>query len=161
MTRVRASVFIDAPSEAVWEVLADLEGISRWNPGVADSRLTSERVSGEGATRHCDLQNPRGYLEERAFDWHDHEGYSIDVTASNFPLKRNVVEFSIHPESDGTRAIVMVDYVLKYGPIGALVDVFMVRRQYRRGFNNLLSGLKYHIETGEIVGDRVPSVAPA
>jgi uncharacterized protein YndB with AHSA1/START domain len=161
MSRVTASVYIDAPSEAVWEVLADLGGISRWNPGVAESRLTSEQANGEGATRHCDLQNPRGYLEERAFNWRDHEGYSIDVTASNFPLKRSVVEFSIHPESDGTRAIVMVDYALKYGPLGVLADALLVRRKYRRGFDNLLAGLKYHIETGEVVGDRVPSVAPA
>ncbi len=161
MSRVRASVYIDAPSEAVWKVLADLGGISRWNPGVADSRVTSEVADCEGATRHCDLQNPQGYLEERVFDWRDGEGYSIDVTESNFPLKRNTVEFSLHPESAGTRAIVSVDYALKYGPIGLLADALLVRRRYRRGFDNLLAGLKYHIETGEIVGDRVPSVAPA
>jgi uncharacterized protein YndB with AHSA1/START domain len=159
MSKVSTSVYIDAPSEAVWEVLADLGGISRWNPGVAQSRVTSERADGEGATRHCDLQNPRGYLEERAFNWRDGEGYSIDVTKSNFPIKRNVVDFSIHPESDGTRAIVSVDYELRYGPIGVLADALLVRRQYRRGFNDLLAGLKYYVETGEVVDDWVPSVS--
>lgn len=159
MSRVSTSVYIDAPAEAVWAVLADLGGISRWNPGVAQSRVTSDQLEGEGATRHCELQNPRGYLEERAINWRDGEGYSIDLTDSSFPIKRNRVDFSIHPESDGTRAIVSVDYTLKYGPIGVVIDTLLVGRRYRRGFDDLLAGLKYHIETGKIVEDRVPSVS--
>ena len=146
---------IDAPREKVWEVLADLGGIYKWNPGVSHSRSTSESTGGEGATRHCDLASPKGYLEERAFDWREGEGFKIDVYESDLPIKRNVVEFTVRSDGDGAIVSVAPDYELKFGPIGALLDRLVAGRQLRKGMDNLLSGLKYHVETGELVGDTV------
>ena len=156
MTQVATELHIDAPKEKVWEVLADLGGIDKWNPGVARSRWTSEQRQGIGASRHCDLQNPSGTLEERAIEWREGEGYTIDVYESSLPLK-NTVEFAIKPEGAGTRASVTVDYRLKYGPVGALLDVLFVRRQIQKGFDRLVAGLKYHVETGDPVDDKVPT----
>ncbi len=148
---------IDAPREKVWEVLADLGGIHKWNPGVSHSHSTSESSGGEGATRHCDLSNPSGYLEERAFDWREGEGFKIDIFESSFPIERNVVEFTLRADGDGTIVTVTPDYRLKFGPIGALLDRLILGRQLRKGMGNLLAGLKYHVETGELVGDAVPA----
>ena len=148
---------INAPKEKVWGVLADLGGIYKWNPGVSHSRSTSEASGGEGATRHCDLANPKGYLEERAFDWREGEGFKIDIYESSFPIERNVVEFSLRADGDGTIVSVSPDYQLKFGPIGALIDKLVAGRQLRKGMENLLAGLKYHVETGELVGDSVPA----
>ena len=78
---------IDAPRERVWEVLAEIGSIERWNPGVKRSFATSPKPGGEGATRHCDLQRasgrPAGHLEERAFDWRELEGFRIEITESS------------------------------------------------------------------------------
>lgn len=152
---------IDAPREKVWEVLADLGGIYKWNPGVSHSRSTSESGGGEGATRHCDLVSPKGYLEERAFDWREGEGFKIDVYESNLPIKRNVVEFALRSDEDGTIVSVAPDYELKFGPIGALLDRLVAGRKLRKGMDNLLAGLKYHVETGELVGDTVSTSVSA
>ncbi len=156
MTQLTTEVHIDAPKEKVWEVLANLGDIYKWNPGVASSHWTSEQKQGVGASRHCDLQNPSGTLEERAIEWREGEGYTIDVYESSLPLK-NTVEFAIKPEGAGTRVYVTVDYRLKYGPVGALLDVLFVRRQMQKGFDHLLAGLKYHVETGDPVDDKVPT----
>ena len=156
MTLLTAEVHIDAPKEKVWEVLANLGDIYKWNPGVARSNWTSDQKQGVGASRHCDLQNPSGTLEERAIEWREGEGYKIDVYESSLPLK-NTVEFAIEPEGAGTRAYVTVDYRLKFGPVGALLDVLFVRRQMQKGFDQLLAGLKYHVETGKPVDDKVPA----
>ncbi|MCH8009620.1 MAG: SRPBCC family protein, partial [Chloroflexi bacterium] len=82
---VTSSVNIDAPPDKVWSVLADLGSIYKWNPGVAKSHTTSELTQGEGATRHCDLDD-KNYLEERAFDWREGESFKIDVFESTLPL---------------------------------------------------------------------------
>ena len=148
---------IDAPKEKVWDVLADLGGIYKWNPGVSHSSSTSESSGGEGATRHCDLQNPSGYLEERAFDWREGEGYKIDIFESSFPIERNVIEFTVRADGDGTIVTVAPDYRLKFGPIGTLIDKLAAGRQLRKGMENLLAGLKYHVETGDLVGDALPA----
>ncbi len=157
---VNSTTWIDAPVETVWSVLADLGSIYKWNPGVAASQSTSEAAQGEGATRHCDLDD-KNYLEERAFDWREGEGYKIDVTETSMPLKSNIVTFSIAPEGDGTRVNVTADYVLKFGLIGAIMDALFAKRQAQQGFDDMMAGLKHHVETGELVGDAVPALASA
>ncbi len=39
------------------------------------------------------------------------------------------------------------------------MDRLAFNRQFRKGMKGLLEGLKYHVETGEEVGDRVPTLA--
>ena len=146
---------IDAPPDKVWSVLADLGSIYKWNPGVAKSHTTSELTQGEGATRHCDLDD-KNYLEERAFDWREGESFKIDVFESSMPLESNIVSFQIAPAGDATRVSVTADYKLKFGPIGALMDVLFGKRMLQRGFDDMMAGLKHHIETGELIGDSVP-----
>ena len=160
MTRFSTQVKINAPKEKVWAVLADLGNIHKWNPGVSHSYSTSADTEGEGAMRHCELQNAKGasigYLEERAFDWRDGEGFTIDVYESNLPLKRNHVRFDLEPNADGTLVTITPDYALKFGPLGALADLLIGRRQLKKGMADMAAGLKYHVETGELVGKSVP-----
>ena len=161
---VTSSTNIDAPADKVWSVLADLGSIYKWNPGVTHSHSTSDATQGEGATRHCDLDE-KNYLEERAFDWREGEGYKIDVTESTMPLESNIVTFQIAPGGDGapdgagTRVSVTADYKLKFGVIGALMDMLFAKRQMQQAFDDMMAGLKHYVETGEEVGDVVPAAA--
>ena len=157
---VTSTTNIDAPPDKVWSVLADLGGIYKWNHGVAKSHMTSELTQGEGATRHCDLDD-KNYLEERAFNWREGESFKIDVFESSMPLESNIVSFRVTPAGDGTRVSVTADYKLKYGIIGTLMDVLFVKRMLQRGFDDMMAGLKYHVETGELIGDSVPEAAVA
>ena len=138
-------------------MLADLGSIYKWNPGVAHSRSTSDSTVGECAMRHCDLQRKGDYLEERAFDWRDGEGYKIDIYETNLPIKRNIVEFTLEADGEGTTVTVTPDYELKFGPIGVVMDRLFARAQLRKGMAGMLAGLKYHVESGELVGDKVPT----
>ncbi len=156
MARFTEEIRIDAPQARVWEVLADLGSIYKWNPGVSRSYSTSDDARGNGATRHCDLYGRKAYLEERAFDWREGEGYTIDIYETNLPIRRNTVQFSVDAHGDSTIVRVTPDYALKFGPLGWLLDQLLVRRQLKRGMADLLAGLKYHVETGEEVTDRVP-----
>ena len=42
-----------------------------------------------------------------------------------------------------------MDYKLKFGPVGALLDAVFVGRQARNGMAELLGGLKEYVETGK------------
>ncbi len=165
MTKFSTAIQINAPKEKVWEVLADLGGIDKWNPGVSHSYSTSPETGGEGATRHCDLQNAKGgsigYLEERAFDWRDGDGFIIDVYESNLPLKRNHVRFDLESNGDGTIVTITPDYALKFGPLGVLADLLIARRQLKKGMADMAAGLKHHIETGGLVDKSVPETSAA
>ena len=62
MGTFRTEICIDAPPGDVWAVLADIGAISRWNPGVVESHLSSAASEGKGAARHCDLGG-QNYLD--------------------------------------------------------------------------------------------------
>lgn len=155
---------IDAPREQVWAVLADIGSIHRWNPGVKASHATSAEPGGEGATRHCDLQRPGGkgvgYLEERAFDWREGEGFRIEITDSNLPFRAAVISFAVESRGASTAVSASPDYELRFGPLGQLLDRIAVRRQYRAGMAQMLAGLKQYVETGVEVDDRLADSAP-
>ena len=139
-------------------VLSDLGNIYKWNPGVSYSYATSESNGGAGATRHCDVQGPiKGYLEERAFDWREGEGFKIEVYASNFPVKRIVAHFNLRDDHGDTVVEVSPEYQLKFGVLGVVMERLMFAPQFRKGMKGLLAGLKYHVETGNEVTDHVPS----
>lgn len=42
MTKVCGEILIEAKQDAAWNVLADLGGMSKWNPSVSDSYYTSD-----------------------------------------------------------------------------------------------------------------------
>lgn len=163
MSKFTTQVKINAPKHEVWKVLADIGGIYKWNPGVAHSYSTSEENSGEGATRHCDLQTTGGksfgYLEERTVDWREGEGYKIDIYDSNLPIKSNVVEFTVKADEDGTIVSVSPEYAIKYGLLGSLINRLFLHRKLQQAMEGLLAGLKYHVETGEVVANRLPKGA--
>jgi uncharacterized protein YndB with AHSA1/START domain len=142
---------IDAPKDKVWAVLADIGSIEKWSPGVTHSHSTSAEPGGEGATRHCDvgMGGKSASLEERAFEWREGEGYKIDVYESSMPMKSNVVTFALKDAGSGTTVTVSPDYKMKFGPIGAMMDTLMVRKQFEKGVEGMLSGLKQYVETGE------------
>ena len=161
MAHFSTQIRIHATKETVWEVLADFGGIYRWNPGVRYSYSTSESSHGLFATRHCELLTGDDYLDEQILEWRDGQSFKVEIYETNLPLHRNVVEFSVVAEGSGTIVTVAPDYTLKYGLLGWLMNQLVVRRKFQKGMEDLLTGLKYHIETGELVGDRVPDMAAA
>ena len=161
MAHFSNQIRINATKEEVWEVLADFGGIYRWNPGVRHSYSTSESNHGLLATRHCELLKGDDYLDENILEWRDGESFKVNIYETNLPLHRNVVEFSIESDGGGTIVTVAPEYVLKFGLLGRLMNQIVVGRKFKEGMKDLLAGLKYHIETGELVGDRVPDMAKA
>ncbi|MCH7617711.1 MAG: SRPBCC family protein [Chloroflexi bacterium] len=142
------SVRIEAPKERVWEVLSDLGSIYKWNPGITHSYTTSDAATGENAMRQCDLPDG-GFLRERAFNWNEGEGFTINVYETSLPMKESFVDFRATPEGDATVVKLKMDYKLKFGPVGALLDAVFVGRQARKGMTDLLTGLKEYVETGK------------
>jgi len=148
MGSFRTNVRIDASREQVWAVLSDLGSIYKWNPSIAHSHTTSDEATGENAMRQCDLPNG-GFLRERAFNWSEGEGYTIEVYETSLPLKESFVDFRAMSEGDGTVVKLKMDYKLKFGPVGALLDAAFAGRQARSGMAELLTGLKDYVETGK------------
>jgi len=67
------------------------------------------------------------------------------------PMKSMASEFSIRLDGKETLATMTVNFQMKFGLIGALMERLMVRRKISKQIQITLAGLKHHVETGELV----------
>jgi ligand-binding SRPBCC domain-containing protein len=147
MTRLDNAIHIDARPEDVWRVLGDLEALDAYDPGVARSRRTSPQRDGLGAARRCELE-PTGWFEERITEWRPTEALAFELSACNLPVELLRHRYTLAPEGGGTRVTQRMEYRLKYGPVGRLLDALVVRRKWDAGIRSFLAGLKDFVESG-------------
>lgn len=104
MVRVVTSTVIDAPCEAVWEVLRDFNGHDRWHPIVADSHvergLPSDKV---GCVRNFHLADG-AHLRELLLTLSDADmAFSYCLLDTPVPLLNYVAHVRLAPVTDGNR----------------------------------------------------------
>jgi len=78
MTVLENSIRIDATPERVWSVLASLDALAKYDPGISRSEIVSPTTEGPGAARRCDLA-PGGWFKERVADWRPNEALSFEL----------------------------------------------------------------------------------
>ncbi len=150
MTRITSEVLINAPKNEVWDIIADLGAIENFHPGVTKSYYTSKVKNGVGASRHCDLL-PAGSIEETATEWHEGEGYVLEVRGGEGlpPFKKAHIRLALKRDGHQTVATLSFEYTLKHGPIGKFLDVWKVRPMFRTVVPRVLAGLKQYSEAAE------------
>ena len=153
MSTIIREIWVDAPQSGVWDVLADFGNIYRFSPTVRKSYSSNDKPSGLGAERHLELsfEGSSGY--ERIIEWHDGQKMKLELYDGQGmpPWKSAIVEFSVREHNGGTMVRGAINYDMKFGPIGALMDRFMIQPQFGEAFGSQLAGLKHHVETGEEV----------
>lgn len=102
MPRVFESAILDAPVEAVWEVLRDFNGHDRWHPAVDESRTERGRSSDEiGCVRRFRLRDG-SELRERLLALSDLETtFSYCLLDTPVPLFNYVAHVRLMPVTDG------------------------------------------------------------
>ena len=149
MTQIKNEIRINASKEKVWEVLRDFGGVSKWAPTVAKSFSTTTATEGVGCERKCEIPG-FGNVSERITEWD--EGTRIKYAVEGVgPMKSMTSGFSLRREGKETLASMTVNFQMKFGIIGALMDKLMVRRKISKQLQITLAGLKHHVETGELV----------
>lgn len=153
MNTIKKTIHINAAPEKVWPVIADFPAIQTFNPSVTESYGTSTSANGIGATRHCTLTF--GAIEERIIDWQEGKSYTVEIydSAGIPPIVKNMrATVGIKAAAGGgTQASFTFNYDMAFGPIGALMNMALVKAQYAKASAGILAGLKHHVETGEEV----------
>ena len=141
MTILHHEALIAAPISRVWSVLTDLAHLDRLDPGVLRSTLVGGPPAGLGAERQCDLK-PGGWFRERVTTWVEPQELAFELYECTLPVARLRHAYVLSEEAGGTRVRQTMGYELKYGPLGQLLDVLMVRRQWDAGIKAFFQGLK-------------------
>ncbi|CAH1666472.1 SRPBCC family protein [Chelatococcus asaccharovorans] len=107
MANVTVSSIIEAPIDAVWEVIRDFDGLPGWHPRMVESVIEAGPVADRvGCVRRLTLVNG-AVLRERllALSDHDHSiRYAIEETPQ--PISNHVATLRLARVTDGERTFV-------------------------------------------------------
>lgn len=148
MTVLENSIRINSPREKVWSVLASLGALDQYDPGIRKSKVVSSQTEGLGAARQCDLL-PGGWFKEKVTEWSPNETLAFELFECTLPVRRLKHRYTLTADSGGTIVYQRMEYELKFGPLGKLMDAMMVRKKWNIGIKGFFVGLKHYVETGE------------
>jgi hypothetical protein len=104
MIKVYTSSVIDAPADAVWQVIRDFNGLPNWHPAIADSRiehgLPADKV---GCVRNFRTRDG-GTIREQLLALSDYD-YQCTYSILESPLgvQNYVATLKLTPITDGNR----------------------------------------------------------
>lgn len=153
MTVLRYEIEIDASQEKVWKLMANLGDVNKFHPFVPTSYYTTDQLSGVGSARVCEF-SPKMAIEETVVDWQDGKSLTLEIAflkGPTPPVNNMRGTLAVKAQGIGSVASMEMSYEPKFGPVGALMDTMMIRRQYDKMMPGVLKGLKHHAETGEEV----------
>ena len=136
---------IQAQDEELWSVMADFGGVYKWAPYMHKSALVGCQMTGVGTCRF--LRHVWGFiLEEVVTEWTEGKGFSFDVYRAPYPMK-NVHESWIAGRENGHATVLTrVNYEMRLGLLGRLLDWILVRHVVQREMRTGLLGLKEYVE---------------
>ena len=146
MTVVRHRLEATCPPEALWAVLSDLEAVARYNPTVREARVV-DRARGVGAVRDCALE-PKGRVVERVTVWEEGRAVGFEVVESDWPIRFMRWTTRIEPRPGGSLVTQDLEYQVKFGPVGWLLDQLVMRRKLRSTLDQVLAGFIAHAARG-------------
>ena len=147
MSELQHTITINAPPDKVWSALADLEAVQHYNPTVSRARYISSNKAGVGASRQCELK-PKGVVKERVIAWEPNQAITLELYESPWPVAFMQWRTEVKPHSSGTVVTQRMEYRVKFGMLGAVMDRLVMRRTLDRTIADVLVGLKRFVETG-------------
>ena len=149
MSLLQHEVRIAASVERVWAALADLEAVQEYNPTVKDARYTSTHREGVGVSRRCDLI-PKGWVTERVTAWEPKAALALELCEHQWPVEFMRWRTELTSDGNGTRVQQRLEYQVKFGLLGALLDRLVMRRKLDLAIGAVFDGLKRYVETGSV-----------
>ena len=113
-----------------------------------DSRTAADREFVRRLRADKDLKLG-GWFKERVADWRPNEALSFELYECTLPVRRLRHDYTLMREGGATVVRQRMEYELKFGPLGKLLDAVMVRRKWNAGIKGFLSGLKRYAEVDQ------------
>ncbi len=153
MSTAKLTRTINAPASKIWTVLSDFSNIQIFHPNVQDVDQLGEVDRGLGAARRCNFYGG-GSAVEKIISWDDErQFFTCTVTEIAAPILDVTAGMGVKKiDSQRSEVHIEMNYVPKWGILGKIMDVLMLRMAMRHTFNKVLKGLQLHVETGQLIG---------
>jgi ribosome-associated toxin RatA of RatAB toxin-antitoxin module len=146
MGKLVNDVTINASTDKVWSILTDLELLDNIDPTVKKATLISENKTGLEAKRKVFMQDGKNWFDEKITVFKPNEELVYQLTDCSFPIKGLKHTYSFQSIGNQTTVQQVMEYTVKFGILGVLMDKMMIGKQFNAGINKFLNGLKTYAE---------------
>ena len=146
MATIHNEITINASVEKVWAILTDLELLEQYDPTVKKSTLVSNEKTGLGAKRKVLMLDGKNWFDEKVTVFKVNEALTYQLTDCSFPIKGLQHSYSFEKIGNQTKVKQVMEYTVKFGLLGKLLDAMMIRKQSDTGIKKFFSGLKSYAE---------------
>jgi ribosome-associated toxin RatA of RatAB toxin-antitoxin module len=146
MTRLSHEISILAPIEKIWTALAEVENLEKFDPTVKSSVALSTSKSGQGSRRKVNMKDGKNWFEETITVSHPNEALTYELTACTFPIHQLRHSYTFEQSGPVTRVKQVMEYRVKFGLLGKIMDLLMIRKQTSKGIRQFMAGLKQYGE---------------
>ena len=146
MTKLHNEIIINAPVEKIWKILANLTELQNYDPTVLKSTITSVNTDGLNASRKVDMKDGKHWFKEKMTVCKANESLTYELTDCNFPIDGLQHSYSFERIGNQTKVSQEMEYDVKWGFLGKLMDKLMIRKQTDGGIKKFFVGLKEYAE---------------
>lgn len=146
MTTLYNRITVNASVQELWAVLSDLEELDKYDPTVKTATIISTQRTGLNAARKVLMSDGKNWFEEKITEFEPSRSLCYQLTDCSFPLKRLRHSYRFKPTPSGTELEQVMEYTVKFGLLGKVLDRLMIRKQTSAGIQKFFSGLKAHVE---------------
>lgn len=146
MATIRNEITVNASIERIWAMLTDLELLEKYDPTVKKSTIVSKEKTGVGAKRKVLMLDGKNWFDEKVTVFKPNEALTYQLTDCSFPIKGLKHSYTFEPSGHQTKVKQVMEYTVKFGLFGKLLDRLMIRKQSDAGIKKFFSGLKSYAE---------------
>ena len=147
MTTLHNEILIVASIDKVWEALTQIEMLEKFDPTVLRSVATTATKSGLGAKRKVTMRDGKNWFEEEVTAFHPKQGLGYSLKACSFPINDLRHTYIIASINETVRVQQTMEYTVKWGILGRIMDALMIKGQTDKGIKMFLAGLKSYLES--------------
>ena len=146
MGKLVNDITVNAPIDKIWSILTDLELLDKTDPTVKKATLISSNKTGLEAKRKVLMQDGKNWFDEKITVFKPNEELVYQLTDCSFPIKGLKHTYSFQKIGNQTKVQQEMEYTVKFGVLGILLDKMMIGKQFNSGINKFLNGLKTYAE---------------
>lgn len=146
MATIYNEILIDAPIDKIWTVLATPDLLEKYDPTIRKSSVISKLTTGCGAKRKIEMMDGKNWFEEVLTVSNQNESLTYELTACSFPIHNLKHTYGFRRLKDQTKVFQIMEYTVKFGLLGKLMDLVLIRKQSDAGIKKFFAGLKNYVE---------------
>ncbi len=147
MATLHNEITVNVSIDKVWAMLTDLELLEKYDPTVKKSTLVSSDKTGIGAKRKVLMLDGKNWFDEKVTVFKPNEALTYQLTDCSFPIAELKHSYSFEIVGNQTKVKQVMEYTVKFGFLGKLLDSLMIRQQSDTGIKKFFAGLRSYAET--------------